>query len=252
MHNIKILVNGAHGKMGSIAVKALSTQPNFTIVAQLGKQDNLEKQIIATNPDVILDLTTADCVWQNCMIYSKNPARFVIGTSGLNANQIQELQHQCQIKQQGAVVVPNFSIGAVLTMQFAKMAAKWFDGVDIIEMHHHKKIDAPSGTALFTAQLINEQKDTWPEVNTNAQPGRETFIQQIPVHSVRMPGILAKQDIMFGQLGETITLSHQTIDRQAYMPGLILACSRVMELNTMQIGLEHWLLEHSHAKNYTA
>jgi 4-hydroxy-tetrahydrodipicolinate reductase len=240
--NIRILINGAFGKMGKLATETLLKKPEFKVVGQLGRHDNLNEEILKFTPDVILDLTRSDCIWDNCNIYIKHRARFVIGTSGLTHEQIQTLQQSCQERQQGALIVPNFSIGAVLTMQFAKQASKWFDGVDIIEMHHHQKIDSPSGTAIFTANLIHEAKADWPMVHTTPQPGRETYVHQIPIHSVRMPGILARQDVTFGQMGETITLSHQTIDRQAYMPGVTLACEQVMGLQEMKIGLEHWLL----------
>ena len=247
MHKkIKIIINGALGKMGLLATQTIQQHGHFEIVGLLGKQDHLSTNIERLAPDVVLDLTRSDCIWDHCNIYLQHPVRFVIGTSGLTADQIEHLHHKCRQRQQGAVIVPNFSIGAVLTMQFAKQAAKWFDGVDIVEMHHHQKIDSPSGTAIHTAQLIHESKPDWPMVKTNPQPGRETYHHQIPIHSVRMPGLLAKQDILFGQVGETITLSHQTIDRKAYMPGVLLACQRVMELKELKIGLDHWLLENTH------
>lgn len=240
---LKILVNGAFGKMGKSACETLNAHPDFQIVGQLGRSDNLSLKIEQTSPDIVLDLTRADCIWENVQTYIKYPVHFVIGTSGLTPEQINELKNICCKKQQGGMIVPNFSIGAVLTMQFAQMAAKWFDGVDILEMHHHQKLDSPSGTAIRTAELIHQSKAEWPKVNTKPQPGRETFIHQIPIHSVRMPGILAYQQILFGQLGETIQLSHQIIDRSAYMPGLILACQEVMKLQELVIGLEDFLFK---------
>lgn len=235
--SISIMVNGAFGKMGALAVTTLSQNPKFNIIAKLGRHDNLSDQIIQTKPDVILDLTLADCVKNNCDIYLSHSSRFVIGTSGLKNEDIEEIGLRCSKKKQGAIIVPNFSIGAVICMDFAQKAAKWFDGVDIIEMHHHLKKDSPSGTARHTANLIHQAKKDWPLMDQKPQLGRETFIDGIPVHSVRMPGILAMQQVMFGQLGETFTISHQTIDRQAYMPGIVLACTEVMKLHHLVCGL---------------
>ena len=240
---IKIIVNGAFGKMGTLACESLKQDERFEIIAQLGRKDDLSNSLQQYPADVILDLTQADCIWDNCNIYQKHPIKFVIGTSGLTAEQITELTKNCLKRKQGAAIIPNFSIGAVINMHFAKLAAKWFDSVDIIEMHHAQKLDSPSGTAIRTAQLIHEAKADWPKMQSIPQPGRETYIHQIPIHSVRMPGVLAVQQVMFGQAGETITLSHQTIDRKAYMPGVLLACEKVMEHDDLVLGLEHWLFE---------
>lgn len=243
---IRILVNGAFGKMGQLASTTLNKHPDFELVDQLGRQHDLREMIEKTTPDVVLDLTRADCIWHNCQIYTQYPIQFVIGTSGLASDQIEWLKNICFENQQGAMIVPNFSIGAVLTMQFAQYAAKWFDGVDIIEMHHHQKLDSPSGTAIRTAELIHQSKPDWPKVNNTPQPGRETFVHHIPIHSVRMPGVLAYQQILFGQLGETIQLSHQIIDRTAYMPGIVLACQQVIKLQQLVIGLEDCLFQKEH------
>lgn len=243
---IRILVNGAFGKMGQLACETLSKHPHFQLIAQLGRDNDLCAEIEKSTPDIVLDLTRADCIWHNCQTYTKYPIHFVIGTSGLNQKQIEWLTKTCELNQQGAMIVPNFSIGAVLTMQFAQYAAKWFDGVDIIEMHHHQKLDSPSGTAIRTAELIHQSKPNWPKINDTPQPGRETFVHHIPIHSVRMPGVLAYQQILFGQLGETIQLSHQIIDRTSYMPGIILACQQVIKRQQLVIGLEECLFEKEH------
>lgn len=240
---IKIIVNGAFGKMGALACDALTNDERFEIIAKLGRQDDLSISLQQYPADVVLDLTQADCVWDNCRIYRQFSIRFVIGTSGLSAEQIKEIQQHCLEEKQGAAIIPNFSIGAVMNMHFAQLSAKWFDSVDIIEMHHEQKLDSPSGTAIRTAQLIHDVKPEWPAIKSKPQPGRETYIHQIPIHSVRMPGILAVQQVMFGQAGETITLSHQTIDRKAYMPGVLLACEKVMSNEHLIVGLEHWLFE---------
>lgn len=241
-NKIKTIINGAFGKMGLITSETLAQDEQFELVARLGREDNLIECIQNLTPNLIIDLTVADCVYENCMKYLNFNVPFVIGTSGLKAEEIKNIAQICEAKKLGAIIVPNFSIGSVLSTQFAKIAARWFDAVDIIEMHHHQKIDSPSGTAIHTAQAIHEVKSDWPQMNSNPRPGREHFVHQIPIHSVRMPGILAIQQTMFGQIGETINLQHQIIDRKAYMPGLKLACHKVLELDTLKIGLEHWLI----------
>ena len=239
--SLSIMINGAFGKMGALATSSLSQHAQFNIIAKLGRDDDLNQNIATFQPDVILDLTTADCIKDNCDIYLSHSSRFVIGASGLNAQDIERIAFKCTEKKQGAIIVPNFSIAAVLCMDFAAKAAKWFDSVDIIEMHHHLKKDSPSGTARHTAHLIHQAKQDWPLMNQVPQLGRDTFVDGIPVHSVRMPGILAMQQVMFGQLGETFTISHQTIDRQAYMPGIQLACRAVMGLDHLVCGLSSFI-----------
>jgi 4-hydroxy-tetrahydrodipicolinate reductase len=240
---IKVIVNGAFGKMGLLACEALQSDARFELIAQLGRQDNLEAELRYHSADLILDLTQADCVWDNCQNYLKYPIRFVIGTSGLEPIQISTLADICKQKKQGAAIIPNFSIGAVLNIHFAKLAAKWFDAVDIIEMHHHHKIDSPSGTAIHTAHEILKAKSDWPEMNLTPQAGRQSFIEnKIPIHSVRMQGLLAVQQVLFGQTGETINLSHQIIDRKAYMPGILLSCEQVMQQDDLVVGLDKWLI----------
>ena len=241
--SISIIINGAFGKMGALAVLALEQNQKFHISAKIGRHDDLSQHIQTHQPDVILDLTAADCVKDNCEVYLAHKSRFVIGASGLTSQDIERLSLRCLEKKQGALIVPNFSIAAVLCMEFAQKAAKWFDSVDIIEMHHHLKKDAPSGTARHTANLIHQVKQDWPMMNQTPQLGRETFIDGIPVHSVRMPGIQAMQQVMFGQLGETFTISHQTIDRQAYMPGILLACETVMQLQHLVCGLSPFIAQ---------
>lgn len=243
MSPIRIIVNGAFGKMGSMACEYLGESSAFQIVAKLGRHHELENAILQHQPDVVIDLTKADCVYNNTLIYLQHQTRFVIGASGLKTSEIQYIREKCLKQKLGGIVAPNFSIGSLLAIQFAKKAAKWFDGVDIIEMHHHLKADAPSGTAIYTAEQIHEIKNQWPEMNQSPQTGREYFCNGIPVHSIRMPGILAQQQILFGQAGETLTFQHQIIDRKAYMPGLKLACEKVMEIHELVYSLERWLID---------
>jgi 4-hydroxy-tetrahydrodipicolinate reductase len=240
---MRIIINGAFGKMGRVASEFLQEIPSFQIVALLGRHDDLQQQLNNHRPDVVIDLTRADCIFSNCQIYLEQKIKFIIGTSGLKPDEIQSIQHMCHKLQLGGIIVPNFSIGSVLCTYFAKLAAPWFDGVDIIEMHHAQKADAPSGTAIHTANAIHQSKSDWPLMSTTPQNGREFFVHQIPIHAVRMPGVLAYQQTLFGQIGETISINHQIIDRKAYMPGLKLACEHILTLKELVIGLEQWLIQ---------
>ncbi len=144
----------------------------------------------------------------------------------MQAAQISTLSQQCEQQQLGGIIVPNFSISAVLMMHFASIAATFIPHAEIIEMHHPAKLDAPSGTAVKTAELITKHRKKG---------------QDVPIHSLRLPGVLARQEVLFGSLGETLSIVHESIDRLSFMPGLILACSKVMELNRLYYGLEHIL-----------
>ncbi len=240
---IRVIINGAYGKMGSIATQTLRESAEFDLIRGLGRSDDLIRTIKEEQPDLVLDLTRADCVFDNTKIFIETNTRFVIGTSGLKAEEINLIDKTCQEQKLGGIIVPNFSIGSVLTTYFAKLAAPWFDCAEIIEMHHAQKADSPSGTALHTAESIHTAKQEWPHLNSSPQTGREFFKHQIAIHSVRMPGLLAVQNTIFGQAGETIELKHQIIDRQAYMSGLKLACREVLNLKTLKVGLEHWLIQ---------
>jgi len=228
MKPIPIIINGAFGKMGMIACQTLEKQPEFIIKAKLGRGEPLQETIHRTQTEVVLDLTCADCAYENSVKIIQAGARPVIGTSGLTAKQIIDLQNLCEKKLLGGIIVPNFSIAAVLMMHFSTLAAAYLNQVEIIEAHHPQKLDAPSGTARRTAELIQ-------------QATAQEYRHDIPIHSVRLPGILARQEVLFGQIGETLSITHQTIDRVSFMPGLVLACQKARTLDKLYCGLEHLL-----------
>lgn len=240
----RVIVNGANGKMGSLACETLDNHNQFELVAKLTKQDNLGQSILDTKAEIVIDLTRADCVYENSLTIINHGARPVIGTSGLLETQIKELTKLCEIKQMGGIIAPNFSIGAVLMMMFAAKAAEYFSEVEIIEGHHQQKLDAPSGTALKTAEMIaaarKNPKNKLPlkELTPGARGGSH---HDVNIHSLRLPGLLARQEIMFGNVGETLSIIHNSIDRRCFMPGVVLACQKVLELNTLVYGLEHLL-----------
>lgn len=240
----RVIVNGAHGKMGLLACAALQAHPDFDLVAGLGREDDLVGTIGKTHAEVVVDLTRADCVYENSLAIINSGAHPVIGSSGLQDTQIEYLQQMCQEKSLGGIIAPNFSIAACLMMRFAGEAAAFFSEVEIIEAHHQQKLDAPSGTALKTAEMIAHARKS----PRNELPLRELIPgarggthQQVNIHSLRLPGILARQQVIFGSLGETLTISHDSMDRASFMPGVILACQRVLTIKRLYYGLEHLL-----------
>lgn len=241
---IRVIVNGAKGKMGQEAVLAINKDPEFLLVAEAGRDDDLSALIANTQAQVVLDLTVASTVYQNACLIVAAGARPVIGTSGLLPEQIQALKVACAKKNLGGIIAPNFAIGAVLMMRFAQQAAQYYSHCEIIEMHHAHKQDTPSGTALKTASLIAEvraeqaasvaQKETVPGA-------RGAQVHGIAVHAVRLPGIVASQEVLFGGEQETLSIREQTIHRSAFMPGIKLACKKVLGLSELVYGLEHIL-----------
>lgn len=243
--SIRVLINGANGKMGRLAVKTLEDHPDFTVVGQLGRQHQLAHEIKQTQAQIVVDLTTAESAFKNTQTIIEANAHPVIGTSGLLRDQVQTLQKMCAEKKLGGIIAPNFSIGAVLMMKYSLEIAKYFPDVEIIEMHHNGKLDSPSGTAVRTAELIADARHQAPIVPQNARqtlPGaRGANYQDIAIHSVRLPGVVADQQVIFGGTGETFTLQHRTIDRQCFMPGVVLACQKVVGLKELVYGLEYVL-----------
>ncbi len=240
--SIRVIINGANGRMGKLAVKTLTSNPDFNVVAQLGRKDNLAQEIKNTSTQVVLDLTNAEAVLHNAKIIIENGAYPVIGTSGLVTTQIQELQTLCHNKKIGGIIVPNFSIGAVLMMRYAQDCAKYFSDVEIIETHHNGKLDSPSGTALRTADMIAANLA---KTNTAAITIREIIpgargatLHNIAIHSIRLPGRVAHQEVIFGGVGETLSIKHDSIDRESFMPGVTLACKKALELKELVVGLE--------------
>lgn len=242
--SIRIVVNGAKGKMGTLACETLKKHPHFQVVGELTRGDSLAEALKTLNPQVVLELTNAESVFENSLTIIQQSIHPVIGATGLNPEQIKTLTTLSQEKHLGGLIVPNFSISALLMMQFAATAAKYFPEVEIIEAHHQQKLDAPSGTAIKTADMIanarKEKKNTL--TMKSCLPGaRGATYQDINIHSIRLPGILARQQVIFGNMGETLSITHDSIDRQSFMPGVILACQRVLELKTLAYGLEHVL-----------
>lgn len=240
----RVIVNGAKGKMGSLACDTLNQHKEFELVAQLGREDDLAQAIRYTQAQIVVDLTRADSVYQNALTIINQGAHPVIGTSGLLPDQIKELSNLCESRRLGGIIAPNFSISAVLMMIFAAKAAEYFPEVEIIEAHHQQKLDAPSGTALKTAEMIagarKKQKNKL-DLKELVPGARGGVHYDINIHSLRLPGVIARQQVIFGSEGETLTITDDCIDRRSFMPGVVLCCQKVLELTTLIYGLEHIL-----------
>ena len=261
---IKILVNGAHGRMGQTVVGAVLDDPELELVGAVdaiaeddvgeligrGKigipiETVLSKAIDDRQPEVMIDFTRPSVVFFNAMTALSKKVSPVIGTTGLSTAAIEQLRAETIATDTPAFIAPNFAIGAVLMMKFAVEASKYFPDVEIIELHHDKKLDAPSGTAELTAKMINEvraaHKQGHPEEVEKLAHVRGGEREGIRLHSVRLPGFVAHQEVIFGGLGQTLTIRHDSINRESFMPGVMLACKKVRSLKGVTIGLDKLL-----------
>ncbi len=239
--NINVIVNGANGKMGKTTQSAIEAAEGLTLVAATGSQDDLSALIKEKNADVVVDFTTPQAVYENSLTIINAGARPVIGTTGLSLSQIETLTDQCQQSGLGGLIAPNFSLGAILLMRYAQDAAKYLPNAEIIEMHHPYKLDSPSGTAIKTAQMMEESRQEANNNNKEEPKARGEKFHGTTIHSVRLSGFFAHQMVMFGGEGETLTIRHDATDRNSMMPGVCLACRKVMDINHLVYGLEHFL-----------
>lgn len=261
--NIRVVIAGPRGKMGSEAVKMVTNTPEFELVAVVdSKHHNVKLQDIDGQPqldipvyndleqcltehesDVLIDLTTPEAGKKHMEIALRHNVRPVVGTTGFTDEEIKRFTEIAQEKELGAIIAPNFAIGAVLMMKFSQTAAKYFQHVEIIEKHHDKKLDAPSGTAIKTAKMITENREAikqgHPDEVETLDGVRGGTIEGIHIHSVRLPGLVAHQEVIFGGNGQTLTIRHDSINRESFMPGVKLAVQTVMKLNTLVYGLEN-------------
>jgi 4-hydroxy-tetrahydrodipicolinate reductase len=266
---IPVLVNGAAGKMGREVVKAIAQAPDMTLMGAVDRnpaclgQDagdlagcgTLEVPVTQEfqpmlayvsqekQPAVMVDFTHPDSVYENVRSAIAYGVRPVVGTTGLSPQQIQELAEFADKASMGCLLIPNFSIGMVLLQQAAIQASQYFDHVEIIELHHNQKADAPSGTALQTAELLAELGKTYNPASvteTEKIPGSRGGLaaENIRIHSLRLPGLIAHQEVIFGAPGQVYTLRHDTSDRACYMPGVLLAIRKVLTLKSLIYGLE--------------
>ena len=244
MSVIRVLINGSKGRMGQESIKAVSADAKLDLVAQTDLNDNLSQIIKQSKAQVVLDFTTAAVAMEISTEIIQSGARPVIGTSGLLPEQVAKLKKLCEQQNLGGVIAPNFAIGAVLMMKYSQDAAKYFPHAEIIELHHNGKIDAPSGTAIKTANLIAGEIDSVNQTISEKEilPGaRGASAEEIRIHSIRLPGLVAHQEVLFGGQSQTLTIRHDSTHRDSFMPGVCLACKKVIELNELVYGLENLL-----------
>ena len=244
---IKVIVNGAQGKMGKAAVQAIENDPELSCVAQCDVDSNLESVISDTSPHVVLDFTHPTVVFSNAKIILNAGIHAVIGTSGLSEDQLKELSQLATDNNSGLLVCPNFAIGAVLMMQFATQAAKYLKEVEVIEYHHPYKADSPSGTAVKTVDMMT---DAVPDINASFNDLQQTelingakggYYKNVPIHSVRIDSYIASQEVLMGGAGQRLTIRHDSIDRMSFMPGVCLALKKSLDVTGLVYGLEHVL-----------
>jgi len=244
---IKVAVLGAQGRMGSEACKAVAAAPDLDLVAQIDIGDSLDL-LVSSGAQVVVDFTHPDSVMGNLEFALTRGINVVVGTTGFDEKKLAQINGWLAAKPgTGALIAPNFGLGAVLMMQFAAKASKYFESVEIVELHHPAKADAPSGTAARTAELITEarrsvNKEAMPDATSSSLPGaRGALVGEVPVHSVRLRGLVAHQEVILGDLGETLTIRHDSIDRTGFMPGVLLGIRKVVATPGLTFGLEHFM-----------
>ncbi|MGV0851440.1 4-hydroxy-tetrahydrodipicolinate reductase [Mycolicibacterium phlei] len=239
---MRVGVLGAKGKVGTTMVAAVEAAEDLTFTTGIDAGDPLSR-LVDTRTEAVIDFTHPDVVMDNLKFLIENGIHAVVGTTGFTDERLDQVRQWLAAKPEVSVLIaPNFAIGAVLSMQFAKQAARFFESVEVIELHHPQKADAPSGTAARTARLIAEARKELPpnpDATTTALPGaRGADVDGIPVHSVRLAGLVAHQEVLFGTQGETLTIRHDSIDRTSFVPGVLLAVRRVTERPGLTIGIE--------------
>ncbi|MCX4547807.1 4-hydroxy-tetrahydrodipicolinate reductase [Streptomyces sp. NBC_01387] len=246
-NKLRVAVLGAGGRIGSEAVRAVDAAEDMELVAALGRNDELDV-LTASGAQVAVDLTHPDSVMDNLEFCVRNGIHGVVGTTGWTDERLAQLRSWLDASPStGVLIAPNFSIGAVLTMTFAQAAARFFESVEVVELHHPNKADAPSGTARRTAQLIAAARDkagcaAQPDATSTALDGaRGADVDGVPVHSVRLRGLLAHQEVLLGGEGETLTIRHDSLHHSSFMPGILLGARRVVTTPGLTLGLEHFL-----------
>ena len=260
MEPIRVVINGALGRMGQEITKAVVCEPGLKAVGAVEKEvtqkylplaeaselilfsSDLDSLLKSCDADVVVDFTNAEVSMAAARIAIKQKVNMVIGTTGLSEENLTEIEQLCQAYKVGAVVAPNFSLGAALLIYLSKFAAKFFNHAEIIEIHHDKKADAPSGTAIATARLMLQMHGKpfiYPELKREVLKNtRGGQMDGIAIHSLRLPGFMAGQEVVFGGIGETLSLRHNAISRECYLPGVILAIKEVTKRKGLTYGLD--------------
>ncbi|UAC47057.1 4-hydroxy-tetrahydrodipicolinate reductase [Bacillus aquiflavi] len=265
MKNIKIIIAGPRGRMGREAVRLVERTDHFQLIAVLDYKNDgkmladlgdfpnvnvpiytdIEQCFQENDADVLIDLTTPEVGMTHAETALRYGVRPVVGTTGFTKENLLKLEADCQEKKIGCIIAPNFAIGAVLMMRFSQMAAKFFNDVEIIKLHHDQKLDAPSGTAVKTAEMISavkeEKQQGHPNEKETMKGARDANYDGMHIHSVRLPGLIAHQQVMFGSNGQTLTIRHDSYNRESFMSGVKVAVETVMNIDTFIYGLENIL-----------
>lgn len=239
---MRVAVLGARGKVGATMVKAVQDAADLELSAQVDAGDPLS-MLTDTGTEAVIDFTHPDVVMDNLNFLIDNGIHAVVGTTGFTDERITQVHIWLSARPDVSVLIaPNFAIGAVLSMHFAKQAARHFESVEVIELHHPQKADAPSGTAARTAKLIAEARKGLPpnpDATSTGLPGaRGADVDGVPVHSIRLSGLIAHQEVLFGTQGETLTIRHDSLDRTSFVPGVLLGVRKVAERPGLTIGIE--------------
>ena len=255
---LRVVVHGALGRVGQQVLATICHEPEMEVVGAVdlkiaqdhlplpdgsgavSASSDLDSILTSCQPDVMVDFSIARATMPAVRIATDRGVNLVIGTTGLTADDIAEIERLSQEHQVGAVVAPNFALGAVVMTHLAKIAAKYFDYAEIIELHHHLKADAPSGTALSTARAMAEAKGKPFQLPKQKKSfnSRGEQVEGISIHSVRLPGLMAHQEIILGTAGQTLRIRHDTINRECYMPGVMLAIKEVVKRKGLTYGLD--------------
>lgn len=240
---VRVGVLGAQGRMGSEVCRAVDAADDLELVAMIDEGDGLFSASDA-GAEVVVDFTTPDAVMDNLHWCIDQGINVVVGTSGFTEHRLERvrtwLSHKPQV---GVVIAPNFGVGAVLMMEFAARAARFFESVEIIELHHPRKLDAPSGTSLSTASVVAAARreagmaDPPDATKDELDGARGALVDGVRVHSVRATGLVAHQEVLFGTAGETLTIRHDSLDRASFMPGVLLAIRSVVNRPGLTVGL---------------
>jgi 4-hydroxy-tetrahydrodipicolinate reductase len=241
---IKVGVLGALGRMGSEVCRAIDADDELELVAKVDEDDPLDA-LKESGAEVAVDFTTPDSVKENVKWCLDNGIHAVVGTTGLTQHDLADINGWARSGEANCFVAPNFALGAVLMMSFAAQAAPYFATAEIVERHHEKKLDAPSGTALRTAELMNDSRRapwTAPDSeNETLGHVRGGNVDGLRIHSMRVPGSVAHQEVVLGAPGETLTIRHDSLERASFMPGVVLAVKKVGSLDGLTVGLEQLL-----------
>ena len=239
---MRVGVLGAKGKVGATMVNAVKDAGDLTFSVGVDAGDPLS-ELVEAETEVVIDFTHPGVVMDNLKFLIDNGIHVVVGTTGFTDERLGQVKEWLAAKPDVAVLIaPNFAIGAVLSMHFAQQAARFFESVEVIELHHPHKADAPSGTAVRTARLIAEARKGMPPnpdaTSTGLEGARGADVDGIPVHSVRLAGLVAHQEVLFGTVGETLIIRHDSFDRTSFVPGVLLAVRKIRAFGGLTVGIE--------------